>query len=240
MTHNPHHTNWWFAMKVLVACNHTLIGQSIVGMLPSLSRNGMTTEARLCQLAQAVEVYSSWHANVVLVEAVSDFPGALGTIRALLRADSDVRAVVLGAETDDATMFEALSAGAVGFLSHEATAETVGATLRGVAHGELGLSRAASLRMLQMFRYNQHAQVEIGVTPGNDRFTQREREVFDLVRRGMRSREIAANLSIAEATVYKHIQNILDKLQARSRTEAIYVFERLGLERQTSTAPHPQ
>jgi DNA-binding CsgD family transcriptional regulator len=57
--------------------------------------------------------------------------------------------------------------------------------------------------------------------------TQREREIFELVRRGMRSREIGERLFIAEATVYKHIQNILDKLHVHSRTQAILAAELL-------------
>jgi DNA-binding NarL/FixJ family response regulator len=220
-------------MKVLVACNHTLIGQSIVSMLPRLPRNGAMTEGRLCTLAQAVDVYCSWRPNVILVEAVADFPGALSTIRALLKADFEARAVVLGSETDDAALYEAVSAGAVGFLAHDASAATVGATLSGVANGELGLSRTASLHMLQLLRQSQQTHIELVGSLANDKFTQREREVFELVRRGMRSREIGNRLSIAEATVYKHIQNILDKLQVRSRTEAVYVFERMAPEQLT-------
>ena len=224
-------------MKVLVACNHTLIGQSIVGMLPNLAQSGATTEARLCSFPQAVDENHTWRANAVLVEAITDFPLALETIRALLKSDPETRCVVLGSGADETAIFEAINAGAVGFLSHDASPDTVGATLRGVANGELGLSRAASLRMIQLLRQSQQTQMEVMGNLGTSKFTQREREVFELVRRGLRSREIASRLSIAEATVYKHIQNILDKLQVRSRTEAVYVFERLTPEQSPVTPP---
>jgi two-component system, NarL family, nitrate/nitrite response regulator NarL len=61
-----------------------------------------------------------------------------------------------------------------------------------------------------------------------NKHTTREREIFELVRKGLRSHEIAQQLFIADSTVYKHIQNILDKLNVRNRTQALIVSESSG------------
>jgi len=60
--------------------------------------------------------------------------------------------------------------------------------------------------------------------------TEREQEILDLIRRGHKNREIAGELCVAESTVHKHVQNILEKLHARNRTEAIYLtYESVGI-----------
>lgn len=161
----------------------------------------------------------------ILVEATTDFPSAISTVQMLRGTDLHAHILVIGLSDDDASVFDAISAGADGYLPARSSAEALMATLEGVIRGELGLSRATGLRVVQQLRRAVHSlQTDVPVDL-QDRLTRREREVFQLVRSGMRSREIAAQLSIAEATVYKHIQNILEKLQVHSRRQAAFLAE---------------
>ncbi len=212
-------------MNVLIVSSHMLIGQSLVAMLHNIA-NGEPMDAKLCDTAEATEHVRSWNPDLVLVEAIADFAGGIDTVREVRETNPDVRQVVLGTDADEASVYEAMCAGACGYVPRDTSANALLATLRGVLRGELGLSRTAALRLVQQLcRPAVQAgpsQVPLEV---QSRLTQREQEIFELVRRGVRSREIAERLFIAEATVYKHIQNILDKLQVHSRTEAVFVAQ---------------
>jgi DNA-binding NarL/FixJ family response regulator len=85
-----------------------------------------------------------------------------------------------------------------------------------------------ALQVVRLLRQAARAPISAPSVKLNGKLTPREQQVFDLVRSGLRSREIADQLSIAEATVYKHIQNILDKLQVHSRTQAIFLSSSSG------------
>jgi DNA-binding NarL/FixJ family response regulator len=209
-------------MKVLVVSDHTLIGQSLVTSLRSLS-SGEPIEASHCDPSTVIGCLYESGPDVVLLEGSIDFARAVSTARMLIGEVPDARIVVLGREADEASTYEAISAGADGYLTGEVSLDTLASTLSGVMRGELGLSRTVALRVVRQLR--RAARARSGPLPLEleGKLTRREREVFDLVRRGLRSREVAEHLSIAEGTVYKHIQSILDKLQVHSRTQAIFV-----------------
>ncbi len=212
-------------MDMLIVSNHTLIGRSLIYMLENLAADERI-DAEFCAPSAVVATAQARHVDLILVEAIADFAEGIGTVRAVKEALPQALVVVLGTEEDEASIFEAISAGADGYLTRATSAEALLATLRGVARGELGLSRIASLRVVrQLSRVARSFTPRIPDTLGA-KLTQREQEVFDLVRHGLRSREIAERLCIAEATVYKHIQNVLDKLHVHNRTQAILMTEK--------------
>lgn len=215
---------WSLMMDMLIVSSHTLIGRSLIYMLTNLTAEERI-DAEFCAPSAVVEMAQARHVDLILVEAIADFSEGIATVRAIKQTLPQALVVVLGTEDDEASIFEAICAGAEGYLTRATSAEALLATLRGVARGELGLSRAASLRVVrQLARAAQSSTPRVPTTPGA-KLTQREQEVFDLVRHGLRSREIAERLCIAEATVYKHIQNVLDKLHVHNRTQAILVTE---------------
>jgi two-component system NarL family response regulator len=168
-------------------------------------------------------VARAWQPHVVLIEATADFAAAISSLVALLTDLPQANVVLLGREADEATMYEAIFRGAHGYLTGDTSLETLASILKGVAQGESGLSRHAARHVIDQLRQAARARPAPSDTPPMGTLTPREQEVFDLVRRGLRSREIAQQLTIAEATVYKHIQNILDKLRVHSRTQAIFL-----------------
>lgn len=212
-------------MRVLVVSNHLLVGQSLVSTLRK-GESGAPMEAELCEAAKAVVVATSNAPDVIVVEAVVDFASGLALVRLLTDALPRAHVVMLGADDDDVSIFEAVSAGADGFLARDASLESLPRTLIGVTHGELGLPRAAALRVVRQLRRAARQQRTALAFDTRGILTQREQEVFDLVRQGLRSREISERLTIAEATVYKHIQNVLEKLNVHSRAQAIVATQR--------------
>jgi two-component system, NarL family, nitrate/nitrite response regulator NarL len=212
-------------MRVLVVSNHTLLGQSLLTMLQSLPAKD-AVEARVCRAADMAVIAREWPPDVIMVEAIVHLAAALATVRTSVKALPDARMLVLGTENDEETIYAAITAGADGYLPQDTSPVALLATLRGMARGELGLSRTAARTVLRRLRCAVAAQPEpVSTSLIYGQLTQREREIFELVRRGMRSREIADELSIAEGTVYKHIQNILEKLHAHNRAHAIFVAE---------------
>lgn len=211
-------------IKVLVVSDHAIIRQSLISLLQKLPMDDPVT-LHDCGSNEVVERARQWEVDLILVESTSDTASSLSTVRTISAELPDVYIVMIGALADESALFEAVSAGANGYIASETTLDILTRTLWGVARGQLGLSRVDALRVVKRFR---HAAAEpIPPIPAgvHDRLTRRELEVFDLVRQGMRSREIAEHLTIAESTVYKHICNILKKLQVHSRAQAIYTVD---------------
>jgi two-component system NarL family response regulator len=214
-------------VKVLVVSSHALIGRSLIALLQSVP-SAEPIEASQCDTSTVIGVVHASDPDVVLLEANTDFPSALVTARMLVAEIPNVHVVMLGSMADDASTFEAIYAGADGYLTGDASPGTLTNTLNGVMHNELGLSRSAALRVVRQLRQGAHSQLRSPSLDADSKLTRREQEILDLVRRGLRSREIAEQLSIAETTVYKHIQKILDKLQVHSRTQAVLVSAENG------------
>lgn len=207
-------------MQILIVCSHTLIGQSLVKMLSSLPGDE-PLECKVIRAEDTVEYAVSWPPDLMVVEATTDFAhGVIATrqIRSLL---PDARIVMLGSDDDEATVFEAISAGADGYLTRDTSTDVLLHTLGGVLRGEIGLPRVTALRVIRQLRRMVEAQDSYRPVEVETKLTPREQEVFELVRKGLRSRDIASALFIAEGTVYKHIHNILEKLNVHSRNQAV-------------------
>lgn len=212
-------------MRILVVSNHQLVGQSLVSTLRR-GEVGPPVEAEFCEAARAVAVATASAPDVVLVEGVVDFASGLALVRLLTDSLPGLHVVMLGTDDDEASIFEAVNAGADGFLAGDASLGMLPRMLAGVTQGELGLPRVAALRVVRQLRRAARQQRTQPAYDTGGMLTQREQEVFALVRQGMRSREISERLTIAEATVYKHIQNVLEKLNVHSRAQAIVVTQR--------------
>jgi DNA-binding NarL/FixJ family response regulator len=214
-------------MKVLVISNHNLIGHSLGAMLehPDVPQDE-TLEVTHCDSVSAVARLREARAEVILVEAITNFRDGIVTLRTIKSTFPEIDAVVLGVADDEASVYESIMAGADGYLTHDASSSSLVATLLGVKRGELGVSRTAALRVVRQLRRALVTRVPHPSSEVSGKLTPREREVFELVCQGMRSREIALELGIAETTIYKHVQNILEKLHVKSRTQAVIAVER--------------
>lgn len=213
-------------MKVLVMSNHTIIRQSLISLLQKLPMDE-PVNLGACGANEIVERARAWEPDVILLESMTDRDRASGIsrVRTLSAEIPDAHIVVLGRDADETAIHEAISAGADGYMNGDTSSESFARTLKGVMRGELGLSRVTALRVVRHLRRAASQPFAPLPTSLSRKLTQREQEVFNLVRQGKRSREISERLYIAESTVYKHIQNILDKLQVHSRAQAIFIVD---------------
>lgn len=140
-----------------------------------------------------------------------------------------VQVVVLTIHHDDANVFEAIKAGARGYVLKESPPEQTVAAIRAVARGEALLHPGIAARVIQEFS-------RLAERPGQEedlrlyaQLTDREREVLKLLAQGKRNREIAEELFITEKTVKNHVSNILWKLECNDRTQAALFATRMKL-----------
>jgi DNA-binding NarL/FixJ family response regulator len=134
--------------------------------------------------------------------------------------DPTLPIIILTVSTLDRSLFDAVQAGAVGYLGKGLAAGALVRTLRDF-HLEHALPMSRVLAGKVLAHFQQQAAKESVRPEATYALSQRERQVLDLLARGARDREIAEQLIIAERTVKKHVQNILRKLHARNRTEAV-------------------
>lgn len=129
-----------------------------------------------------------------------------------------VQVVILTIREDDDTVFEAFRAGALGYLLKTSTPQDVIEAIRLAHKGEAKITPRIATKVLEDFRRIKDDED----TDDSELFvlSDRESEILDLVAKGLRNKEIATQLSIAEKTVKNHVSNILKALQVNSRTEA--------------------
>lgn len=142
----------------------------------------------------------------------------LELMRRLLKKEKEIRVVVLTVNEDEETIFEAFRAGALGYLLKTSTPQEVVEAIRLAHRGEAKLTPKIATKLIEDFRRvkddEETDDTELYV------LSDRETEILELIAKGMRNKEIASHLSIAEKTVKNHVSNILKALQVNSRTEA--------------------
>jgi DNA-binding NarL/FixJ family response regulator len=193
---------------------------------------------------EAVRQALALQPDVVCMDVQMPIKDGLAATRELV-ADPQIRAAVLILTTFDRDdyLFQALSAGASGFLLKNASPENLVQAVRVIAAGEALLSPTVTRRVIASFAAVRDQAADHRRRPvpapgqsGDDRdrrpdvprpaLTEREAEVLQLVAQGMSNAEIAGRLVVGEATVKTHVSNVLAKLQLRDRIQAvIYAYE---------------
>lgn len=163
--------------------------------------------------------------DVVLMDiGLPDTDGITAT-RRILECCPQAAVVMLTVSTLDQDLYDAIQAGAVGFLSKSLAPEAIVRAIREFhAGGPLPIPRGSATKLLERLRQPEwtarSALPDVGEGVGAA-LSPREQEVLELLREGKRDREIAGQLVVSESTVKKHVRAILRKLGARNRTEAV-------------------
>jgi DNA-binding NarL/FixJ family response regulator len=173
--------------------------------------------------------------DIVLMDVrMPDLDGISAT-REVLAAFPEVKVVILTTFEQDDYIFGALSAGASGFLLKRTAPEDLLAAIHTIAAGDSLLSPSVTSRVIE--RMAQQPAPDRSVDTRVEELTPREREVLELVARGLSNGEIAATLVIEESTVKTHVKRVLAKLGARDRVQAVIFAYESGLAPPGSGAP---
>jgi DNA-binding NarL/FixJ family response regulator len=208
--------------RVLIADDDDLMRAGLVELLsgePGIEIVGEASTGR-----EAVERARRLGPDVVLMDVrMPDLDGIQATAE-LARAAPDTKVVILTTFEQDDYVFRALRAGASGFLLKRTRPEELIAAVRTVAAGDSQLS--PSVTRLVIDRMAQQPLPELAAEEKLDELTRREREVLELIARGLSNREIATELVVEESTVRTHVKRIQMKLQLRDRVQiVIFAYE---------------
>jgi DNA-binding NarL/FixJ family response regulator len=219
------------AIRVLVVDDDALMRAGLRGVLQSDDAIAVIGEAG--DGREAVERVAALAPDVVLMDVRMPGLDGIAATGEVLAASPDVRVLILTTFEQDDYVFGALRAGASGFLLKRARPEDLLAAVHAIAAGEALLSPSVTRTVIERLARDAAADATppAADSVGLAELTAREREVLDLLARGLSNAEIAAALVIEESTVKTHVKRVLTKLGLRDRVQAvIYAYER-GLAR---------
>jgi DNA-binding NarL/FixJ family response regulator len=158
---------------------------------------------------------------VLLDHETPALDGAGAAVRRILREHPDAQVIVRAGPGGDDHMFDFICAGAQAYLPHDADDSEILDTIRAVALGQSRLAPALTRRLIDEFRRICHAARGEGVPycAPEEALTEREKDILQLIVEGKGNRAIASTLKLAEGTVKNYVSRIMEKSNARSRTE---------------------
>ncbi|TCJ99327.1 response regulator [Nocardia alba] len=216
------------AITVLIADDQAMVRQgfgALLGAQTDISVVGDAPDGKV-----AVAEAKRLRPDVVLMDVRMPQMNGLDAARAILTANFDppVRVLMLTTFDIDDYVYEALSIGASGFLLKDAPAEELVRAVRVVADGEALLAPTITRRLIADVTRRRNT-VRAAPAPALGTLTPREREVLELVAKGLSNTEIAAALFVAEQTVKTHVSKVFSKLGLRDRAQAVVLAYESGL-----------
>jgi DNA-binding NarL/FixJ family response regulator len=211
-------------IRVLIVDDQALVREGLVtllGLIPGLEVAGTARDGE-----EAVGLSAELRPDVVLMDLRMPRLDGVEATRRLAASAPAIRVVVLTTYADDESIFAALQAGAYGYLTKDSGAEAIAHAVRTVHAGHALLEPAVQRRLIESLRERPPVVPRPASPPPPDDLTPREVEVLGLIARGLSNQEIARHLTVSEATVKTHVNNIFSKAGLRDRAQAVrYAFD---------------
>ena len=211
------------SIRVLVADDQSMVRAGFRMLLAE--EDGIDVVAEATNGREAVEKAARFQPTVVLMDIRMPELDGLEATRRILAADAGARILILTTFDLDEYVYEALRAGASGFVLKDDPPEQLIEAIHTVAAGNALLSPSVTKRVIRQF-----TRLPRPTPPkGLDELTAREDEVFRLIVAGLSNGEIAERLYISETTVKTHVTHVLQKLDLRDRVQAVVLAYQTGL-----------
>ena len=202
-------------MRVLLADDHPLFRKGLASLLSTEKGFKVVGEAQ--DGVEALNKAQDLKPDLVLMDIYMPGGNGLEATRRIKEALSSVKVVILTVSEEDKNLFEAIKCGAHGYLAKKIEPGELFEMLRGVSRGEAPISRSTAAKILKEFAEQASRGRE---EPAEEKLSPKERDVLELVTRGLTNKEIGNKLGITENTVKNHLKNILDKLHLENRVQA--------------------
>jgi DNA-binding NarL/FixJ family response regulator len=206
------------AIRVLIVDDHALFRRGLEMVLEGEADIDVVGEAG--DGHEAIEQAEKTTPDVVLMDVRMPKRSGIEATRAIKDMLPSSKILMLTISDEEADLYDAIKAGAAGYLLKEISIEEVAGAVRSVHAGQSLISPSMASKLLNEFAAMVKRRDERSQVPG-PRLTDRELEVLKLVAKGMNNRDIGAELFISENTVKNHVRNILEKLHLHSRMEAV-------------------
>jgi len=206
------------AIRVMIVDDHALFRRGLQMVLEQEEDIAVVGEAG--DGAEAVAMAQELMPDVVLMDVRMPRRGGIEATKQIKELVPHSKILMLTISDEEADLYDAIKAGATGYLLKEVSIEEVGTAIRSVQGGQSLISPSMASKLLSEFATMVKRADEKQSVP-QPRLTDREMEVLKLVAKGRNNRDIAKELFISENTVKNHIRNILEKLHLHSRMEAV-------------------
>jgi DNA-binding NarL/FixJ family response regulator len=210
-------------MKILI-CDDQAVIRDGLEMLLNLEKDFQVVGAAQ-DGAEALELIAKKQPDVVLIDLKMPGMNGIEAIREIRARFPNVKALVLTTYDDDEWLFDAIRAGASGYLLKDTPRQKIVEAIRGTAEGKSFVDPSVAGKLLNQVASRQTQPASILT----EKLTERELDVLRLVAKGIPNSEIAALLHLSEGTVRNHVSAILDKLGASDRTQAAVMAIQHGL-----------
>ncbi len=211
------------SIRVLVADDQSMVRAGFRMLLAGEADIEVVAEASTG--LEAVDKAERFHPTVVLMDIRMPELDGLEAARRILAADPAARILILTTFDLDEYIYEALKAGASGFVLKDDPPEQLIAAIHTIAAGDALLSSAVTKRVIEQF-----TRIPRPTPPRElDELTERERDILRLIAEGLSNSEIGERLYISETTVKTHVTHVLQKLNLRDRVQAVVLAYQSGL-----------
>jgi len=208
-------------IRLLVVDDQTVVREGLAAILanyPDIEVIGQAADGN-----QALEIIKQAKPNVVLLDMVMPGLDGLATIPKIRESAPNARILVVTGFAESDRVYQAIKAGALGYILKDATREQLVQAIRDVAQGRASLQPSIAVKLIQ--EINHPSELLYTADP----LTRRELETIRLIARGLSNQEIATELFVNERTIAKYVSSILDKLQLANRTQAALYALREGI-----------
>ena len=213
-------------IRIVVADDHQVVRAGFADLLDT--QPDLTVVATAVDGAEAVRVCREHTPDVVLMDVRMPGMDGIAATRQLTADHNSPRVLILTTFDLDEYVYDALRAGASGFLLKDVTAERLFDAVRVIAAGEALLAPTITRRLIHEFAH-QHPQPDAPAATALAALTARETDVLRLIAEGLSNLEIAERLVVTEQTVKTHVSRLLAKLGLRDRTQAVITAYETGL-----------
>ncbi len=206
------------AIRVLIVDDHELFRRGLQMVLEAEADIEVVGEAS--DGNEAILKAEETTPDVVLMDVRMPKRTGIEATRSIKDTLPSTKILMLTTSVEEGDLYEAIKAGAAGYLLKEISIEEVADAVRAVQQGQSLISPSMASKLLNEFAAMVKRRDERAQVPG-PRLTERELEVLKLVAKGLNNRDIGSELFISENTVKNHVRNILEKLHLHSRMEAV-------------------
>ncbi len=208
-------------IRVLVVDDHNVVREGLCALIEEYSEFEVVGQAG--DGDQAVHLTRELRPDIILMDLVLPRKDGVEAIGEIISENPNAQILVLTSFSEDRRAFEAVKAGARGYLLKDSSSDELIQAIHDVNRGELSLQPSLALRVIQELNR------PTDQPPTEEPLTVREVEVLQLLAQGLSNQQISERLSITLRTVRSHVSNILEKLQLANRTQAALYALRKGL-----------
>lgn len=211
-------------MRVLLVDDHRLLAEGLSNLL---SAHGVEVVGIAGDGLEAVTMARQLSPDLILMDIRMPRCDGLSATRQIKALFPDLKIVMLTTSSDDEDLFESVKSGAAGYLLKSIGGDAFMEALRGVEEGVPPFSPGLAVRLLAEFA--RRASPPVSAPASEERLTERQREVLELIADGLTYREVGERLSLSERTVRFHMTEMIDRLHLQNRSQVLAYAAKLGI-----------